>query len=121
MAIVDGLIYDDANLQINIDEQAKVQAQIVLEEQKANLITKQKANRIAEAAIEAEVARTKASTLDLELKRKKGEQEIENAKIIAQAQAEAIKQGKYAPVPGTVVVQDLNALGSIRDIMQPNE
>lgn len=52
---------------------------------------------------------------------KKGEQEIENTKIIAQAQAEAIKQGKYAPVPNTVVVQDLKALGSVRDLMQPNE
>ena len=66
-------------------------------------------------------ARAKASTLDLELKRKRGEQEIENAKLIAQAQAEAIKQGKYAPVPNTVVVQDLKALGSVRDLMQPNE
>lgn len=66
-------------------------------------------------------ARAKASTLDLELKRKRGEQEIENAKLIAQAQAEAIKQGKYAPVPETVVVQDLKALGSVRDLMQPNK
>lgn len=38
-----------------------------------------------------------------------------------QAQAEAIKQGKYAPVPNTVVVQDLKALGSVRDLMQPSE
>lgn len=75
----------------------------------------------AEANIEADVARAKASTLDLELKRKRGEQEIENAKLIAQAQAEAIKQGKYAPVPNTVVVQDLKALGSVRELMQPNE
>lgn len=81
----------------------------------------ERANKVAQAAIDAEVARTKASTLDIELKRKKGEQEIENTKIIAQAQAEAIKQGKYAPVPNTVVVQDLKALGSVRDIMQPNE
>lgn len=121
LAIVDGLIYDDANLQINIDEQAKVQAQIVLEEQKAILLTKERANKITEANMDADVARAKASTLDLELKRKKGEQEIENTKIIAQAQAEAIKQGKYAPVPNTVVVQDLKALGSVRDLMQPNE
>lgn len=121
LAIVDGLIYDDEALQTNIDEQAKVQAQIVLEGKKAELIAVEKANKIAQAAIDAEVARTKASTLDIELKRKKGEQEIENTKIIAQAQAEAIKQGKYAPVPNTVVVQDLKALGSVRDIMQPNE
>lgn len=121
LAIVDGLVYDDKSLQTNIDEQAKIQAQIVLEEQKASLISKQKANKIAEANIEADVARAKASTLDLELKRKRGEQEIENAKVIAQAQAEAIKQGKYAPVPNTVVVQDLKALGSVRDLMQPNE
>ena len=121
MAIVDGLVYDDESLQTNINEQAKIQAQIVLEEQKASLISKQKANKIAEANIEADVARAKASTLDLELKRKRGEQEIENTKVIAQAQAEAIKQGKYAPVPNTVVVQDLKALGSVRDLMQPNE
>lgn len=121
LAIVDGLIYDDEALQTNIDEQAKIQAQLVLEKEKADLIAIQKANRVAEAAIDAEVARTKASTLDLELRRAKGEQEIENSKIIAQAQAEAIKQGKYAPVPNTVVVQDLKALGSVRDLMQPNE
>ena len=40
---------------------------------------------------------------------------------IAQAQAEAIKQDKYAPVPNTVVVQDLKALGSVRGLMQPND
>ena len=121
LAIVDGLVYDDKSLQTNIDEQAKIQAQIVLEEQKANLITKQKANKIAEANIEADVARAKASTLDIELKRARAMQEIENTKLIAQAQAEAIKQGKYAPVPDTVVVQDLKALGSVRDLMQPNK
>lgn len=121
LAIVDGLIYDDKSLQSNIDEQAKIQAQIVLEENKQTLIAKQKANKIAEANIEADVARAKASTLDIELKRAKAMQEIENTKIIAQAQAEAIKQGKYAPVPDTVVVQDLKALGSVRDLMQPNK
>ena len=31
------------------------------------------------------------------------------------------KQGKYAPVPETVVVQDLKALGSVRDLLQPNK
>lgn len=121
LAIVDGLVYDDASLQTNIDDQAKIQAQIVLEEQKSVLIAKQRANEVAEANKDADVARAKASTLDIELKRKKGEQEIENTKIIAQAQAEAIRQGKYAPVPNTVVVQDLKALGSVRDLMQPNE
>lgn len=75
----------------------------------------------AEANIEADVARAKASTLDIELKRARAMQEIENTKLIAQAQAEAIKQGKYAPVPETVVVQDLKALGSVRDLMQPNK
>lgn len=121
LAIVDGLVYDDKSLQSNIDEQAKIQAQIVLEENKQTLIAKQKANKIAEANIEADVARAKASTLDIELKRAKAMQEIENTKIIAQAHAEAIKQGKYAPVPDTVVVQDLKALGSVRDLMQPNK
>lgn len=120
LAIVDGLVYDDKSLQSNIDEQAKVQAQIVLEKQKATLLDEQKRNKDKEAEMEASVARIKASTLDLELKRKRGEQEIANTKIIANATAEAIKQGKYAPVPGTVVVQDLKALGSVRDILQPN-
>lgn len=121
LAIVDGLIYDDKSLQSNIDEQAKVQAQIVLEKQKATLLDEQKRNKDKEAEMEASVARIKASTLDLELKRKRGEQEIANTKVIADATAEAIKQGKYAPVPGTVVVQDLKALGSVRDILQPNK
>ena len=44
----------------------------------------------------------------------------ERLKILSQQSidamnAEAIKQGKYAPVPNTVVVQDLKALGSRLD------
>ena len=46
---------------------------------------------------------------------------IENAKLIAQAQAKAIKQGKYAPVLNTAVVQDLKALGSVHGLMQLND
>ena len=122
LAIVDGLVYDDTTLQSNIDEQAKVQAQIVLAHQKADLIEAQRQNKIKEANIEADVARAKASTLDIEIKRKKADQEIENTKIIAQAQADAIKQGKYAPVPNTLIVQDLKALGGnyVGDVLQPN-
>lgn len=112
LAIVDGLIYDDASLQSNINEQAKVQAQIVLESQKSVLLDEQAKNKNKEAEMEVAVAKIKASTLDLELKRKRAEQEIENTKIIANATADAIKQGKYAPVPQTLIVQDLKSLGN---------
>jgi hypothetical protein len=32
---------------------------------------------------------------------------------------DAIKQGKYAPVPNTVIVQDLQALGAYGEMLQP--
>ena len=47
---------------------------------------------------------------------------IENIDDVIYAKfGEAFKQGKYAPVLNTVVVQDLKALGSVRGLMQLNE
>ena len=40
-------------------------------------------------------------------------QNIENSRMIAEAEAQAIKEGRYRPVPSTVVVQDLNMLGTL--------
>lgn len=121
MGIIDGLVYDDPTLQANIDEQAKIESAKVIAQKRAELLDLEKANKEKEARMDVSVAQIKAATLDIELKRKRGEQEIENQKMIAQAQADAIKQGKYAPVPDTLIVQDLKALGGnyVGDVLQP--
>lgn len=121
LAIVDGLVYDDASLQKNIDEQAKVQAQLVLEQQKAGLLEQTRKNETYEAETNRLKMEAQRSTFLLEQDRLDRQQQRENTKIIAEAQAKAIEQGKYAPVPDTVVVQDLKALGSVRDLLQPNK
>lgn len=121
LAIVDGLVYDDASLQRNIDEQAKVQAQLVLEQQKAELLAQTRKNETYEAETNRLKMEAQRSTFLIEQDRLDRQQQRENTKIIAEAQAKAIEQGKYAPVPETVIVQDLNALGSVRDILQPSK
>ena len=123
LAIVDGLVYDDSSLQTNIDEQAKVQAQIVLEEQKAALLAQQRKNEVYEAETARQKMEAQRATFALEQDRLDRQQQRENTKVIAAAQAEAIKNGKYAPVPDTLIVQDLKALGGnyVGDLLQPNK
>lgn len=113
LAIVDGLVYDDASLQKNIDEQAKVQAQLVLEKQKEQLLAQTRKNEVYEADTARLKMEAQRSTFTMEQDRLDRQQQRENTKIIAEAQAEAIKQGKFAPVPNTLIVQErsIEALG----------
>lgn len=112
LAIVDGLIYDDASLQTNIDEQAKVQAQIVLEKQKATLLAQQRENEVYEANTKRMQMEAQRATFNIEQDKLDREQARKNTATIAAAQAKAIENGKYAPVPETLIVQDLKALGA---------
>ncbi len=112
MAIIDGLIYDDKSLQDNIDEQAKVQAQKVLETEKAELLTLERNNKLYEAETKRQEMEKQRQTMNIEQDKLDREQQRKNTAVIAEAQAEAIKNGKYAPVPQTMIVEDLKALGS---------
>lgn len=119
LAIVDGLIYDDTSLQQNIDEQAKVQASIVLEKQRAALLEQQRENDVYEANTKRLQMEAQRATFNIEQDKLDREQARKNTATIAAAQAAAISNGSYAPVPNVVIVQDLDALGSIRELMQP--
>lgn len=112
LAIIDGLIYDDRSLQENIDQQAKVQAQIVLENQKAELLSQQRKNETYEAETKRQTMELQRTTMNIEQDKLDREQKRKNEAAIAAAQAEAIKNGKYAPVPQTLIVQDLDTLGA---------
>lgn len=112
MAIIDGLIYDDKSLQDNIDQQAKAQAQKVLEDEKKELLVKQRENTLYEAETRRQEMEKQRTTMNLEQDKLDREQARKNTAVIAEAQAEAIKNGKYAPVPQTMVIQDLKSLGS---------
>lgn len=96
LAIVDGLIYEDAALQHNINEQAKVQAQIVLEKQKSDLIAKQRENEVYEANTKRLKMEAERATYLLDQDRLDREQQRKNTAIVAEAQAEAIRSGKFA-------------------------
>lgn len=121
LAIVDGLVYEDASLQENINEQAKVQAQIVLEKQKATLIAQQRENDVYEANTKRLKMEAQRATFSIEQDKLDREQQRRNAAMIAEAQARAIENGKYAPVPDTLIIQDLKALGGnyVGDMLQP--
>jgi hypothetical protein len=87
MKATDGIIYDDPQFQKALDDRA-------LAFVKKDALELNEANRqiarnteMRDAQTQAQVAATKASTIDIERRR----QEIENSRIIAEAEAEAIK------------------------------
>jgi hypothetical protein len=87
MKATDGIIYDDPQFQKALDDRA-------LAFVKKDALELNEANRqiarnteMRDAQTQAQVAATKASTIDVERRR----QEIENSRMIAEAEAEAIK------------------------------
>lgn len=121
LAIVDGLIFEDESLQKNIDEQAKVQANLVLEKQREKLLEQERINRLYDAETKRKEMETQRQTFLIEQDKLDREQDRLNRKMIAEAQAKAIQEGRYAPVPQTMVIQDLKALGSWNpDFMSTN-
>ncbi len=83
----DGLTYDNKDIQTAIDEQAQLQAEGKALVEKEKNAEKQREIDLKNARNEAQIARTKASSVAA----LKSLQEVENSKILAQAQADALK------------------------------
>lgn len=133
LAVWNGLIPDDATLQNQMDEQAKLAAQVETEKKRQDAEVQKKRNAIELQKLETErieaerknkeaIARTTVSeqqilaqTSNIELTRKQKEQEIENLKLKGQAEAEAIKIRAKAleniQFPTVVTGNDLKVLG----------
>lgn len=119
-----GFIYDKSEIQDAIDKQAIAQAEgkRLMEEQENQNIANKTAKLAAEnqnlidiknAETARKIADEKAATASTLAKL----QEIDNSKIIAEAQAEAIKAGATRPWPATLIVtpEFANTLG-LKDI-----
>lgn len=115
----DGIIPDDPTLQTNLNRIASLQTERQVEDENIKLLAKQKeriaaeqSNKVLEARTAALVAEAQASNVVQNAKDR--EQERENKKIIAQAQADAIRQsaGNFK-LPSTLIVtaDEYNALG----------
>lgn len=115
----DGIIPDDSSLQDNLNKIASLQTERQVEDENIKLLAKQKeriaaeqANKILEAKTAALVAEAQASNIVQTAKDR--EQERENKKIIAQAQADAIRlsAGNFK-LPTTLIItsDEYDALG----------
>jgi hypothetical protein len=109
MAPMDGVIYDNQDVQRQIDALA---AGVM----KEKTLVQDLANAQAQQSID--ITRARTDTLVAQQKAAQASalqvlQNIENSRMIAEAEAQAIKEGRYRPVPSTVVVQDLNMLGTL--------
>jgi len=108
MAPGDGVIFDSNEVQSAIDNLAVLSMQERTARQ--DRVTKLEEQRVREVEartrqIENDIQR---NTMDVQMRR----QEIENTKIIAEAQAQAIKAGHYPPVPSTLITDTrLSAFG----------
>lgn len=133
LAVWNGLIPDDATLQNQMDEQAKLAAQVETEKKRFDAEKQKKENEIelqkmeklrilaetenakAEARKTVETQRILAQTSNIELARKQREQEITNLKLKGEAEAEAIKIRAKAlndiALPKVVTSNDLKVLG----------
>ena len=123
LAVWNGLIPDDATLQTQMDEQAKLAAMVETEKKRQDADVQKKRNEIELSKLEKErieVERANkeakarmtvseqqilAQTSKLELDRKQREQEIANLKLKGEAEAEAIKaKAKNFTMPSTLVI-----------------
>jgi hypothetical protein len=108
MAAMDGVVYDDNKIQTQINElsAAKMQEN-TLAQQRINAQAQQQID-VIRAETETKVAQEKAA----QAQALQTLQDIENSRILAEAEAEAARAGKFRPVPDTVIVQSLDSLGS---------
>lgn len=133
LAVWNGLIPDDATLQTQMDEQAKLAAQVETEKKRQDAEKEKRNNELElleierqkvlkEKAIREEKARATVSeqnilaqTSNLELSRKQKEQEIANLKLKGEAEADAIrmraKSLENISFPKVVTSNDLKVLG----------
>jgi hypothetical protein len=133
LAVWNGMIPDDPTLQNQMDEQAKLAAQVETEKKRQDAEVQKKRNEIELQKLETErieaerknreaKARTTVSeqqilaqTSNIELARKQKEQEIANLKLKGEAEAEAIKIRARAlesiNLPKVITSNDLKVLG----------
>jgi hypothetical protein len=133
LAVWNGLIPDDATLQNQMDEQAKLAAQVETEKKRFDAEKQKKENEIelqkmekqrilaetenakAEARKTVETQQILAQTSSIELARKQKEQEIANLKLKGEAEAQAIinrsKALENIKLPAVVTSNDLKVLG----------
>lgn len=133
LAVWNGLIPDDATLQNQMDEQAKLAAQVETEKKRFDAEKQKKQNEIelqkmetervnverakkeAEAKATVAVQNILAQTSNFELERKRKEQEIENLKLRGQAEAKAIETRAQAlsnmKMPTVVTSDDWKYMG----------
>lgn len=133
LAVFEGLIPDDTTLQDQMNEQAKLAAQVETEKKRQDAEKEKKNNELElleierqkvekERAIKEAKARTTVSeqqilaqTSNIELSRKQKEQEIANLKLKGEAEAEAIiikaKALNNISLPKVVTSNDLKVLG----------
>jgi hypothetical protein len=133
LAVYNGLIPDDTTLQDQMDEQAKLAAQVETEKKRQDAEVQKKRNAIELQKLETErieaerknkeaIARTTVSeqqilaqTSNIELNRKQREQEIANLKLKGEAEAEAIKLRAKAwadiDLPKVITSNDVKVLG----------
>ena len=133
LAVWNGLIPDDATLQNQMDEQAKLAAQVETEKKRFDAEKQKKENEIelqkmekqrilaetenakADARKTVETQQILAQTSNIELARKQREQEIANLKLKGEAEAQAIINRSKAldniAFPKVITSNDLKVLG----------
>ena len=146
LAVFEGLIPDDSTLQNQMNEQAKLAAQVETEKKRQDAEKQKKQNEIellalekqriqaetenakAEARKTVETQQILAQTSNIELARKQREQEIANLKLKGEAEAQAIINRSKAlnniTFPKVITSNDLKVLGLdslIQEATNPNK
>lgn len=131
LAVFEGLVPDDFTLQDQMNEQAKLAAQVETEKKRQDAEKQKKQNEIellalekerikaetenakAEARKTVETQQILAQTSNIELARKQREQEIANLKLKGEAEATKIRAKALENVnlPKVVTSNDLKVLG----------
>ncbi len=126
LSAYDGIYWDDQTIENAISREVAAKADQRAKEEELKVVQKQKLVDEEKARAEASVAQIKANSLiaqkaAAEVKLK--EQEVENSRIIAQAQAEAIKIQAAKGAPGAnattfvITANELESLG-LGDLMK---
>jgi hypothetical protein len=109
LSSTDGLLYDDTEFQQRINDLAVAKMrENVLRQDQANAVAEQRV-KTTQAETEASVARIQGQTVEIQRR----QMEIEGQRLIYQAQADAIRTQANKAWPTTLVVENLDMLGSL--------
>jgi hypothetical protein len=109
LSSTDGLLYDDAEFQKRINDLAAAKMrENILRQDQLNATAEQRV-KTTQAQTEAEIARIQGQTVDIQRR----QMEIEGQRLIYQAQADAIRTQANKAWPTTLVVEDLEMLGTL--------